>query len=176
MARGKGRKRMCAVPVVANVISQPIVAEMRTSYLDTPCRSLRRALPDVRDGLKPVHRRILYAMKDMGLVPGSGFVRVPRWLAKCSVSTIRTAMSPSMIRWRRWRRNSHIAIRLYWVKGSFGSIDGDSPAAMRYTEAKMSRVAEHFSPISIKRPSHGIKIMTQREEPRYFLLRYRTCF
>src|SRR5665648_401378 len=62
------------IPVAANVIDQPIVAKMRTSYLDYAMSVITaRALPDVRDGLKPVHRRILYAMKDMGLVPGGRF-------------------------------------------------------------------------------------------------------
>ena len=60
--------------VAANVIDQPIVAEMRQSYIDYAMTVITaRALPDVRDGLKPVHRRILYAMKELGLVPGAKF-------------------------------------------------------------------------------------------------------
>ena len=60
-------------PIAANVINQPIVAEMRQSYIDYAMTVITaRALPDVRDGLKPVHRRILYAMKELGLLPGAG--------------------------------------------------------------------------------------------------------
>jgi DNA gyrase subunit A len=60
--------------IASQVINQPIVAEMRQSYIDYAMTVITgRALPDVRDGLKPVHRRILYAMKDMGLVPGAKF-------------------------------------------------------------------------------------------------------
>ena len=131
------------VAIAANVIDQPIVAEMRQSYIDYAMTVITaRALPDVRDGLKPVHRRILYAMKDMGLVPGGKFRKSRPWSAKCSVNIIRTAMSRSTTLWRRWRRNFRIAIRSCLGQGNFGSIDGDRPAAMRYTEAKMSRIAE----------------------------------
>ena len=79
MARGKQEKGddAAAYPPAggaANVIDQPIVAEMRQSYIDYAMTVITaRALPDVRDGLKPVHRRILYAMKDMGLMPGGKF-------------------------------------------------------------------------------------------------------
>src|ERR1700693_3728071 len=70
----KADKDAVPAPVGGHVIDQPIVSEMRTSYLDYAMSVITaRALPDVRDALKPVHRRILYAMRDMGLTPTSKF-------------------------------------------------------------------------------------------------------
>src|SRR3990167_756613 len=70
----KKEEKSDAPIVAANVVNQPIVSEMRTSYLDYAMSVITaRALPDVRDGLKPVHRRILYAMRDMGLTPSVKF-------------------------------------------------------------------------------------------------------
>ncbi len=130
-------------PVVVNIIDQPIVAEMRTSYIDYAMSVItNRALPDVRDGLKPVHRRILYAMKELGLMPGAKFRKsalvVGDVLGKyhphgdIAVYDSMTKMAQEF---------SH-RYPLVLGQGNFGSIDGDSPAAMRYTEAKLSRVAE----------------------------------
>ncbi len=144
MARGKeDKKDVAATEVAANVIDQPIVAEMRTSYLDYAMSVITsRALPDVRDGLKPVHRRILYAMKELGLAPGAKFRKsalvVGDVLGKyhphgdIAVYDSMTKMAQEF---------SH-RYPLVLGQGNFGSIDGDSPAAMRYTEAKMSRVAD----------------------------------
>ncbi|MDE1919681.1 MAG: DNA gyrase subunit A, partial [Patescibacteria group bacterium] len=144
MARGKEEKKdVAATGVAANVIDQPIVSEMRTSYLDYAMSVITsRALPDVRDGLKPVHRRILYAMKELGLAPGAKFRKsalvVGDVLGKyhphgdIAVYDSMTKMAQEF---------SH-RYPLVLGQGNFGSIDGDSPAAMRYTEAKMSRVAD----------------------------------
>lgn len=127
----------------ANIIDQPIVSEMRTSYLDYAMSVITaRALPDVRDGLKPVHRRILYAMKDMGLVSGAKFRKsatvVGEVLGKYHPHGD-TAVYDSMA---KMAQEFSYRYPLVLGQGNFGSIDGDSPAAMRYTEAKMSRVAE----------------------------------
>ncbi len=150
MARGKEDKDKnidgTSLPIGeqhANVIDQPIVAEMRTSYLDYAMSVITaRALPDVRDGLKPVHRRILYAMKDMGLVPGSRFRKsatvVGEVLGKYHPHGD-VAVYDSMA---KMAQEFSYRYPLVLGQGNFGSIDGDSPAAMRYTEAKMSRVAE----------------------------------
>ena len=126
-----------------NVINQPIVGEMRTSYLNYAMSVITaRALPDVRDGLKPVHRRILYAMKDMGLVPGAKFRKsatvVGEVLGKYHPHGD-IAVYDSMA---KMAQEFSYRYPLVLGQGNFGSIDGDSPAAMRYTEAKMSRVAE----------------------------------
>jgi len=131
------------VPVAANVIDQQIVAEMRTSYLDYAMSVITaRALPDVRDGLKPVHRRILYAMRDMGLTPNVKFRKsatvVGEVLGKYHPHGD-VAVYDSMA---KMAQEFSYRYPLVLGQGNFGSIDGDSPAAMRYTEAKMSRIAE----------------------------------
>ncbi|MCR4276072.1 MAG: DNA gyrase subunit A [Candidatus Parcubacteria bacterium] len=144
MARGKeDMDKGAAIPIAANVIDQPIVAEMRQSYIDYAMTVITgRALPDVRDGLKPVHRRILYAMKELGLLPGAKFRKsalvVGDVLGKyhphgdIAVYDSMTKMAQEF---------SH-RYPLVLGQGNFGSIDGDSPAAMRYTEAKLSRIAD----------------------------------
>ena len=132
------------VPAVAvNVINQPIVAEMRQSYIDYAMTVITaRALPDVRDGLKPVHRRILYAMRDMGLTPSVKFRKsatvVGEVLGKYHPHGD-IAVYDSMA---KMAQEFSYRYPLVLGQGNFGSIDGDSPAAMRYTEAKMSRIAE----------------------------------
>ncbi|MFA6408382.1 MAG: DNA gyrase subunit A, partial [Candidatus Paceibacterota bacterium] len=116
---------------------------MRESFIDYAMSVITdRALPDVRDGLKPVHRRILYAMKDMGLVPGAKFRKsatvVGEVLGKYHPHGD-IAVYDSMAKMAQSFSHRY---PLVLGQGNFGSIDGDSPAAMRYTEAKMSRVAE----------------------------------
>src|SRR5512133_3093394 len=143
MARGKDKGAEVVVPVAANVIDQPIVGEMRQSYIDYAMTVITdRALPDVRDGLKPVHRRILYAMKDMGLMPGGKFRKsatvVGEVLGKYHPHGD-VAVYDSMA---KMAQDFSYRYPLVLGQGNFGSIDGDSPAAMRYTEAKMSRIAD----------------------------------
>ncbi len=129
--------------VVANIINQPIVAEMRQSYIDYAMTVITaRALPDVRDGLKPVHRRILYAMKELGLLPGAKFRKsalvVGDVLGKYHPHGD-IAVYDSMT---KMAQEFSYRYPLVLGQGNFGSIDGDSPAAMRYTEAKISRIAD----------------------------------
>ena len=143
MARSKEEGGDVVLPVAANIIEQPIVSEMRQSYIDYAMTVItERALPDVRDGLKPVHRRILYAMKDMGLVPGAKFRKsatvVGEVLGKYHPHGD-VAVYDSMTKMAQ--EFSH-RYPLVLGQGNFGSVDGDSPAAMRYTEAKMSRIAD----------------------------------
>lgn len=143
MARGKEHPEESAIPVAANVIDQPIVSEMRSSYLDYAMSVITaRALPDVRDGLKPVHRRILFDMKELGLTPGVKFRKsalvVGDVLGKFHPHGD-IAVYESMA---KMAQAFSYRYPLVLGQGNFGSIDGDSPAAMRYTEAKMSRIAE----------------------------------
>ncbi|HUY62753.1 MAG TPA: DNA gyrase subunit A [Candidatus Paceibacterota bacterium] len=145
MARGKDEKDTTAAAqgVAANIIDQPIVTEMRQSYVDYAMSVItQRALPDVRDGLKPVHRRILYAMKELGLGPSAKFRKsalvVGDVLGKYHPHGD-TAVYDSMA---KMAQDFTYRYPLVIGQGNFGSIDGDSPAAMRYTEAKMSRIAE----------------------------------
>jgi DNA gyrase subunit A len=116
--------------------------EMRSSFLDYAMSVIvSRALPDVRDGLKPVHRRTLYAMYEDGLQPTRPY--------KKSAATVGTVMSryhphgDSAIYDTLVRMAQPFSLRYPLVdgQGNFGSIDGDPPAAMRYTEARLSRVA-----------------------------------
>ncbi|MBI2409486.1 DNA gyrase subunit A [Candidatus Kaiserbacteria bacterium] len=144
MARGKEDKgKGNAAPVAANVIDQPIVAEMRTSYLDYAMSVITmRALPDVRDGLKPVHRRVLYAMREMGLGPAAKFRKsaavVGDVLGKYHPHGD-VAVYDTMA---KMAQDFTYRYPLVLGQGNFGSIDGDAPAAMRYTEAKMSRIGD----------------------------------
>jgi len=131
------------VPVGGQVIEQSITSEMRSSYVDYAMSVITgRALPDVRDGLKPVHRRILYAMKDMGLAPTARFRKsatvVGEVLGKYHPHGD-TAVYDAMA---KMAQTFAYRYPLVLGQGNFGSIDGDSPAAMRYTEAKMSRIGE----------------------------------
>ncbi|MGH7175596.1 MAG: DNA gyrase subunit A, partial [Minisyncoccia bacterium] len=122
---------------------QPIVAEMRTSYLDYAMSVITaRALPDVRDGLKPVHRRILYTMKEAGLAPSAKFRKsatvVGDVLGKYHPHGD-VAVYDAMV---KLAQEFSTRYPLVLGQGNFGSVDGDSAAAYRYTEAKMSRLAE----------------------------------
>ncbi len=104
-----------------------------------------RALPDARDGLKPVHRRILYAMHDMGVRAGSPYKKSPYRGRSAGPSITRTAIPPSIRRnGTHGARISPMRYPLIDGQGNFGSIDGDAPAAMRYTEARLNRLAEEM--------------------------------
>ncbi|MCX6798029.1 MAG: DNA gyrase subunit A [Candidatus Falkowbacteria bacterium] len=127
------------------VQEQPIVEEMSRSYLDYAMSVIvARALPDVRDGLKPVHRRILYAMWSVGLRSSAKFRKsatvVGEVLGKYHPHGD-SAVYESMVRMAQ-----DFAMRYPLVRGqgNFGSMDGDSAAAMRYTEAKLAAVAEEM--------------------------------
>src|SRR4051795_11286038 len=122
--------------------SRELDQEMRSSFLDYAMAVIvSRARPDVRDGLKPVHRRVLYGMHEDGLQPGRPY--------KKSAATVGTVMSryhphgDSAIYDTLVRMAQPFSLRYPLVdgQGNFGSIDGDPPAAMRYTEARLSRVA-----------------------------------
>lgn len=127
------------------VEEQPIVEEMSKSYLDYAMSVIvSRALPDVRDGLKPVHRRILYAMWSIGLRAGGKFRKsatvVGEVLGKYHPHGD-SAVYDSMVRMAQ-----DFAMRYPLVRGqgNFGSMDGDNAAAMRYTEAKLSAISEEM--------------------------------
>ena len=127
------------------ILAQPIIEEMRQSYLDYAMSVIvSRALPDVLGGLKPVHRRILYAMWSLGLRSGGKFRKsatvVGEVLGKYHPHGD-SAVYDSMARMAQ-----DFAMRYMMVRGqgNFGSVDGDRPAAMRYTEAKLSAIAEEM--------------------------------
>lgn len=128
-----------------SVVPQSLVSEMQTSYLDYAMSVIvGRALPDIRDGLKPVHRRILYSMWQTGLRSGSKF-------KKCAtvVGDVLGKYHPhgdSAVYDSLVRLAQDFSMRLPLVRGqgNFGSVDGDSAAAYRYTEAKLEQVSEEL--------------------------------
>ncbi len=129
-------------PEHVNVVSVNISTEMKDSFIDYAMSVITdRALPDVRDGLKPVHRRILYAMNEMGLTFSSRFRKsatvVGDVLGKYHPHGD-VAVYDSMV---NMAQEFSYRYPLIAGQGNFGSIDGDGAAAMRYTEAKMSRVS-----------------------------------
>jgi DNA gyrase subunit A len=119
--------------------------QMKVAYLDYAMSTIvARALPDVRDGLKPVHRRILYAMHDMGIRAGSPYKKSARIVGEVlgkyhphSDQAVYDAMA-------RLAQDFSMRYMLVDGQGNFGSIDGDAPAAMRYTEARLDRRAEEM--------------------------------
>ncbi len=119
-----------------------IEEEMRRSYLDYAMSVIiGRALPDARDGLKPVHRRILYAMQDLGCTYDKPFKKSARVVGDVIGKYHPhgdTAVYDAMVRMAQPWSMRHLLIA---GQGNFGSVDGDSPAAMRYTEARMSRLS-----------------------------------
>ena len=128
-----------------NVIKRDIEEEMRTAYIDYAMSVIvSRALPDVRDGLKPVHRRILYAMHEDGITSDKPY-------RKCAntVGSVLGRYHPhgdasvydAMV---RMAQDFSMRYMLIDGHGNFGSIDGDGAAAMRYTEARMSKIAEQM--------------------------------
>lgn len=130
---------------VGHLTDQNIVDEVKQSYLDYAMSVIiSRALPDVRDGLKPVHRRILYAMWDVGL-RASGKFRKSAFVVGETMAKYHphgdTAIYDTMA---RMAQDFSLRYPMVHGQGNFGSIDGDSPAAMRYTEAKLSKVAEEL--------------------------------
>ena len=128
-----------------NIQPQEIVSEVQQSYLDYAMSVIiARALPDVRDGLKPVHRRILYSMWENGLRPSAKFRKsatvVGEVLGKYHPHGD-VAVYDSMV---RLAQDFSLRYPLVWGQGNFGSMDGDSPAAYRYTEAKLKPIAEEM--------------------------------
>ncbi len=126
-----------------HIFSRGLVSEIEESYLSYAMSVIvSRALPDVRDGLKPVHRRILYAMHENGLRAGAKYRKsatvVGAVLGKYHPHGD-TAVYDSMV---RMAQDFSLRYPLVNGQGNFGSIDGDNAAAMRYTEAKMTKVAE----------------------------------
>src|SRR5699024_3000695 len=131
-----------ADPKRQNIQDINISNEIRTSFLDYAMSVIvPRALPDVRDGLKPVHRRILYAMNDLGMQSDKAYKKssliVGEVIGKYQPHGD-SAVYESMV-----RMSQDFSYRYMLVDGhgNFGSVDGDSAAAMRYTEARMSKIS-----------------------------------
>lgn len=120
-----------------------IIDEMEKSYLDYAMSVIvARALPDVRDGLKPVHRRILYAMHLMGLNPGSSFTKSAKVVGEVLGKYHPHGDVPVYDAIVRLAQDFSMRYPLVKGQGNFGSVDGDPPAAMRYTEVKLAKISE----------------------------------
>jgi len=130
---------------MSNIQSTEITSEMKRAYLDYAMSVIvSRALPDVKDGLKPVHRRILFAMYKMGLTSGARFSKSAKVVGEVlgkyhphGDASVYEAMA-------RLAQDFSMRYPLIKGQGNFGSVDGDPPAAMRYTEAKLAKIAEEM--------------------------------
>src|SRR5664280_1575059 len=125
------------------IIQVNIENQMKSAYIDYSMSVIvSRALPDVRDGLKPVHRRVLYGMLDLGILSNRGYKKSARIVGEVLGKYHPhgdTSVYDAMVRMaQEWS----LRYPLIDGQGNFGSVDGDSPAAMRYTEARLNKIAE----------------------------------
>lgn len=131
--------------VNSKIIAQPIEDEMKKSYLDYAMSVIvGRALPDVKDGLKPVHRRILYAMNELSNTYNKPFKKCARIVGEVLGKYHPhgdSAVYDSLV---RMAQDFSLRYPLVQGQGNFGSIDGDNAAAMRYTEARLSRISDEM--------------------------------
>src|SRR3989344_8137288 len=145
MTAKKDDKKAPQESPIQGVIPRSITTEMRESYLAYAMSVIvSRALTDARDGLKPVHRRILTTLNDLGLRPGGRFRKCAKICGDVSGNYHphgESIVYPSLA---RLAQDFTLRYPLVLGQGNFGSIDGDAPAAMRYTEAKMSRITEEI--------------------------------
>jgi len=126
---------------VQQIQERDIGTEMRTSFMDYAMSVIvSRALPDVRDGLKPVHRRVLYAMNDLGMTPDKPFKKSARIVGEVIGKYHPHGDSAVYETMVRMAQDFSLRYTLVEGHGNFGSIDGDSAAAMRYTEARLSKM------------------------------------
>ena len=131
--------------LTGKVISVPIEDEVKTAYLNYAMSVIvARALPDVRDGLKPVHRRLLFAMDELGLRPGSATKKSARITGDAMGKYHPHGDLSLYDALVRMAQDFSLRYPLVHGQGNFGSIDGDPPAASRYTEAKLSRAGEEM--------------------------------
>lgn len=125
-----------------NLVTVNLTNEMKTSFIDYAMSVIvARALPDVRDGLKPVHRRILYGMNELGLTPDKPHKKSARITGDVMGKYHPhgdSAIYDAMVRMAQWWSYRHMLVDGH---GNFGSMDGDGAAAQRYTEARMSKIA-----------------------------------
>src|SRR5579864_6044067 len=122
-----------------------IESEMKKSYLDYAMSVIiGRALPDVRDGLKPVHRRILYGMYELGLTSTKPYRKCAKIVGEVLGKFHPHGDSPVYDALVRMAQDFNMRYPLIDGQGNFGSVDGDPPAAMRYTEARLSKIAEEM--------------------------------
>jgi DNA gyrase subunit A len=131
--------------IFEKIVPRTLEEEMRSSYIDYAMSVIvARALPDVRDGLKPVHRRVLYGMHELGMSHSKPYKKSARIVGEVLGKYHPhgdTAVYDTMV---RMVQNFSLRYPLVDGQGNFGSVDGDSPAAMRYTEARLARISEEM--------------------------------
>src|SRR6266446_5586115 len=126
-------------------IPVPIEEEMRKSYLDYAMSVIvGRALPDIRDGLKPVHRRVLYTMQGLGLNWNRAYKKAARVIGDCMGKYHPHGDDPIYEALVRMVQEFSLRYPLVDGQGNYGSVDGDPPAAMRYTEARLAKIAHEM--------------------------------
>lgn len=149
------------------IIPIEIEEEMKTAYIDYSMSVIvSRAIPDVRDGLKPVHRRVLFAMNELGLAPGKPYKKSARIVGEVlgkyhphGDSSVYDAMV-------RMAQDWSLRYPLVDGQGNFGSIDNDPPAAMRYTEARLRKITEDIlADIEKDTVDMGLNFDDSLEEP-----------
>ena len=129
----------------SEIISRDIEAEMKKSYLDYAMSVIiGRALPDVRDGLKPVHRRILYGMYELGLTSSKPYRKCAKIVGEVLGKFHPHGDTPVYDALVRMAQTFNMRYPLVDGQGNYGSVDGDPPAAMRYTESRLSKIAEEM--------------------------------
>src|SRR5881296_2002399 len=156
-------------PPLSNLVPVNIEDEMRRSYVDYAMSVIiGRALPDVRDGLKPVHRRILVGMRDMGLASNRAYRKCAKIVGEVMGNYHPHGDSPIYDALVRMAQDFSYRYPLVDGQGNFGSIDGDPPAAMRYTEARMAPFAEALlEDIEKETVDFVPNYDEEREEPSY---------
>ena len=136
---------MADEPKQSHMIPVEIEAEMKKSYLDYAMSVIvARAIPDVRDGLKPVQRRILVAMNDLGLASNRGYRKCAKICGDTSGNYHphgEAVIYPTLV---RLAQSFNMRYPLIDGQGNYGSVDGDPPAAMRYTEARLAKITEEI--------------------------------
>lgn len=127
------------------IVNRVIEEEMKNAYIDYSMSVIvSRALPDVRDGLKPVHRRVLYGMTELGLASNRPYKKSARIVGEVLGKFHPHGDSAVYDTMVRMAQNWSLRYPLVDGQGNFGSIDGDNPAAMRYTEARLRKIAEEM--------------------------------
>jgi len=130
---------------MTNIQPTEITSEMKRAYLDYAMSVIvSRALPDVRDGLKPVHRRILFAMYKMGLTSGARFSKCAKVVGEVLGKYHPHGDASVYEALARLAQDFSMRYPLVKGQGNFGSVDGDPPAAMRYTEAKLAKISDEM--------------------------------
>ncbi|MFZ4813842.1 MAG: DNA gyrase subunit A [Phototrophicaceae bacterium] len=152
---------------LGNIRTVNINEEMRGSYLDYAMSVIvARALPDARDGLKPVHRRILFAMHDMGIRANTAYKKSARIVGEVLGKYHPHGDSAVYDSMARMAQDFSLRYMLIDGQGNFGSVDGDRPAAMRYTEARMANITEEMlADIDMNTVDFGDNYDGQQQEP-----------